>query len=256
MAQLNSTLQQAEVLSIAISGMRCDGCVQHIREALLKLDGVQEVEVSLFPPQARLVSVRPLSLEQINGALAQAGGYQAEVSKMPAASPSVHPTLTLPVIEGAPITPAAGKLSFWQEPATWRRAALNTLNCLIGCSIGDFGFLIYAQASSLRWSMWMIMGVAMLCGLLTSVMMETVLLKLREKFDWKTAFQTALSMSFLSMLAMELAENLTDYALTGGMAVPSEPFFWIALLLSLLAGFLVPLPYNYFKLRKYNKSCH
>ena len=58
------------------------------------------------------------------------------------------------------------------------------------------------------------------------------------------------------MLAMEITENATDYLLTGGKVSPSEPFYWLALGISLIAGFLVPLPYNYYKFKKYKTSCH
>ncbi|MFN3426824.1 MAG: DUF4396 domain-containing protein [Candidatus Thermochlorobacter sp.] len=248
----HSTAQQE--LRLSISGMRCESCVEHVRLALSGLDGVVDARVSLSPPVAVVKTQRPLPLTEINQALAKVGSYHAsEQTADDLAVPTFHfalPTLNTPAV------PRASAPEFWRDNTTWKRASLNTLNCLIGCSIGDFGFIIYAQATGLVWSMWLIMGVAMLCGLSTSVMMETLLLKWREKFSWRAALHTALSMSFLSMLAMELAENVTDYLLTGGTVMPHEPFFWFALLVSLLAGFLVPLPYNYFKLRKYNKACH
>ncbi len=241
-------------LHLKISGMHCKACIEHVTQALKKLEGVESVSVSLMPPEAMLKTARVLSLSEINRALAQVGQYHASEY-----SDDENPIMTfqikLPVSAAVPV-PQANRREFWKDSPTWRRASLNTLNCLVGCSIGDFGFIIYAQATALAWSMWAIMGIAMLCGLSTSVLMETLLLKWRENFGWKMAVRTALSMSFLSMLAMELAENVTDYMLTKGEVAPSEPFFWIALTISLLAGFLVPLPYNYFKLRKYNKACH
>jgi len=247
-------LTESGKLRLKISGMHCKACVEHVTQALKKLDGVEAVSVSLMPPEAVLKTARMLSLSEINHALAQVGEYQAS-EHFGDSSPAPMFQIELPV-SAANAAPQASQHGFWQDVSTWQRASLNTLNCLVGCSIGDFGFIIYAQATALAWSMWAIMGIAMLCGLSTSVLMETLLLKWRENFGWKMAVRTALSMSFLSMLAMELAENVTDYMLTKGEVAPSEPFFWIALTISLLAGFLVPLPYNYFKLRKYNKACH
>jgi Domain of unknown function (DUF4396) len=63
-------------------------------------------------------------------------------------------------------------------------------------------------------------------------------------------------MSLISMVAMELVENLIDYNLTGGVVAFQDPKFWAAAVLSATSGFLAPLPYNYFKLRKFGKSCH
>jgi len=81
-------------------------------------------------------------------------------------------------------------------------------------------------------------------------------LKVREKFSWMVAFQTAFAMSFLSMIAMELAMNTTDFMLTGGKAAFGNPMYWFALVISLVVGFIAPLPYNYYKLKKHNKACH
>ncbi len=146
--------------------------------------------------------------------------------------------------------------NFWSDRPAWKRASFNTANCLIGCSLGDFSMMIYLQTYHPALSMWTIMAAAMACGLATSVALETTILKLREKFTWRQAFRTAMTMSFVSMIVMELSENATDYALTGGQFHAHNPYYWFALLVALVMGFLVPLPYNYYKIKKYNKACH
>ena len=83
-----------------------------------------------------------------------------------------------------------------------------------------------------------------------------VLLRRSEGFDWGKAFQVALGMSFISMLGMELAANTTDFLLTGGTVPTSDPWYWGALAISLVVGFLAPLPYNYYQLKKHGKLCH
>ncbi len=147
-------------------------------------------------------------------------------------------------------------VNFFSCPHTWVRSCKNTFVCLIGCSIGDFGTIIYFQLNHPSVPLLHIIPLAMAMGLLTSIILESIILKIREKFSWQQSVRTAFSMSFLSMLAMETAENATDLLLTGGTVPLSEPFYWIALFISLLMGFLVPLPYNYWKLKKYGKSCH
>lgn len=37
-------------------------------------------------------------------------------------------------------------LSFWKCKSTWKRARLNTLRCLVGCTIGDFSALWTLQS--------------------------------------------------------------------------------------------------------------
>jgi len=144
----------------------------------------------------------------------------------------------------------------WNDDKTWRRAGFNTLNCLIGCSIGDFAMILFLQKYYPSTSMSMQMILAVIAGLMTSVLFETILLRTREKFAWGAAVQTALSMSFISMIAMEIVMNFTDFMMTGGKAAFGNPMYWTALLVSMIAGFIAPLPYNYYKLKKYNKACH
>ena len=157
--------------------------------------------------------------------------------------------------KATPVT-AKEKNLFWKDKTTWNKAAKNTLNCLIGCSIGDFGMIIFLQAFYPSTPMWQQMLLAVIAGLATSIALETFLLHTREKLIWKRAFTMAISMSFISMVGMEIVMNATDFMITGGKAALSSPGYWLAFLPAALAGFLAPLPYNYYQLRKYNKSCH
>lgn len=153
-------------------------------------------------------------------------------------------------------TVRATTLQFWSDRKVWRVASRNTLNCLIGCMIGDIGMIIYMQAYHPHAPMMLTMGLAMAAGLVTSILFESALLHWRERFRWSAAFKMAFSMSFLSMLGMELAANATDFMLTGGRVPFSDPFYWTALAISVGAGFLAPLPYNYWKFKQHGKACH
>ena len=51
-------------------------------------------------------------------------------------------------------------------------------------------------------------------GILTSIALETYILS--RQMELKLAFHTAIGMSLISMVSMEVAMNLTDYLLTGG----------------------------------------
>lgn len=148
------------------------------------------------------------------------------------------------------------KDTFWADRSKWNRASFNTLNCLIGCSIGDFGMIIFLQVYYPETTMATQMVLAIAAGLATSIALETVLLKAKEGFGWIPAVRTAFGMSFISMIGMEIAMNTTDFAITGGKASFDDPMYWTALLVAMLAGFLAPLPYNYYKLKKFNQACH
>ncbi|KAF2749121.1 hypothetical protein M011DRAFT_326369 [Sporormia fimetaria CBS 119925] len=152
---------------------------------------------------------------------------------------------------------SARSVDFWNSKSTWKRAAINTTRCLIGCSIGDFSAMWSFQALYPELGMSAIMAISMASGITTSMTLETVLLRYgRDRLSWRTAASTAAGMSLISMLTMELAQNMVDYYLTGGVVAFSSPAFWGAAAVSLTVGFLSPLPYNYLRLRKYGKACH
>ena len=138
----------------------------------------------------------------------------------------------------------------WNCKHTWRRSAKNTTWCLLGCAIGDFGTILFFQITKIPFPVLGIMILAIINGLITSIILETVIL-LRQNFKFSNALKTALGMSFISMISMEVAMNLTDYLLTGGAILT-----WWVVLIMLIVGFLTPWPYNYWRLKKFNISCH
>jgi hypothetical protein len=138
----------------------------------------------------------------------------------------------------------------WKCKHTWRRSANNTKWCLVGCSIGDFGTIAYFQYTGIPWSTMSIMLLAICNGLLTSIILETIIL-MRQNIVFMSALKTALGMSFISMISMEAAMNITDVVLTGGAKLT-----WWVIPIMLLVGFLTPWPYNYWRLKKYNQACH
>ena len=138
----------------------------------------------------------------------------------------------------------------WKCKNTWINSAKNTLWCVFGCSIGDFGTILFFQLTKIPFPILGIMTLAIINGLITSILLETFIL-LKQNFSLKDAIKTAFGMSFISMLSMEIAMNLTDYLLTGGAILT-----WWVIPIMLLVGFLTPWPYNYWRLKKYNIACH
>ena len=122
----------------------------------------------------------------------------------------------------------------WKCKHTWRRSAKNTAWCLLGCSIGDFGTILFFQLSQIPFPLIGIMSLAIINGLITSIALETLVL-IRQNFGILKSFKTAIGMSFISMIAMEIAMNFTDYLLTGGAVLN----FWVVPIM-LIVGFLTP----------------
>ena len=117
-------------------------------------------------------------------------------------------------------------------------------------SIGDFGTILFFQLTKIPFPVLAIMVLAIINGIITSIILETIIL-LRQNFSLKLAFQTAVGMSLISMVSMEIAMNATDYLLTGGAILT-----WWVVPIMLFVGFVTPWPYNYWRLKKFNEACH
>lgn len=220
-----------QTLKLATS-LHCEGCKSKVAPHLDNSPDIMEWNVDLAAnPKILTVTGEGITQSQID-ALLQKEGYEI-------------------------IDQTTEKSStFWSDRIKWRRASFNTLNCLIGCSIGDFGMIIFLQAYYPETSMMWQMILAIIAGLCTSIALETVILKSREGFPWIQALTTAFGMSFISMVGMEIAMNTTDFLITGGKAAFDDSMYWMALAIAMVAGFLAPLPYNYYKLKKFNQACH
>ena len=138
----------------------------------------------------------------------------------------------------------------WKHKETWKLSAKNTSWCLIGCTIGDFGTILFFQLSQIPFPLLGIMVLAIINGLITSIILETIIL-IRQNFSYINALKTASGMSLISMISMEITMNLTDYLLTGGAILN-----WWVIPIMLIVGFLTPWPYNYCRLKKFGIACH
>ena len=138
----------------------------------------------------------------------------------------------------------------WFCTNTWKQSAKNTSWCLFGCAIGDFGTILYFQVTQIPFPVLGIMILAIINGLITSIILETIIL-IKQDLDFSKAFKTAMGMSFISMVSMEITMNLTDYFLTGGAILT-----WWVIPIMRIVGFLTPWPYNYWRLKKFGINCH
>ncbi|MEO9870767.1 DUF4396 domain-containing protein [Ekhidna sp.] len=217
-------MEEIQKLEVETS-LHCQGCIDKVKPLLDSNDKISEWKADMNG-QIKLIVEGSISKKELDSLLGQKGYH-------------------IKSTEG-----------FWKDKVKWNRASFNTLNCLIGCSIGDFGMVFFLQAfypsTPIIWQM----TLAIIAGLCTSILLETIILKTREHFSWSFALKTAFGMSFISMVAMELAMTSTDFMITGGKAAFDDPMYWLALVPALIVGFITPLPYNYYKLKKFNQACH
>ena len=119
----------------------------------------------------------------------------------------------------------------WACKHTWKRSAKNTAWCLLGCAIGDFGTILFFQLTKIPFPLLGIMILAIINGLITSIILETIIL-IQQGFSFNGAVKTASGMSLISMLSMEIMMNSTDYILTGGAILT-----WWVVPIMLIVGF-------------------
>ena len=212
----------AETVRLEVGGMTCDGCSNRVKEALEALPRVISAAVSHQEGSAEIRHDGATS-EELGDAVRTAG-YTVD---------------------------GRGEEFNWRDRAVWWQSANNTKWCLIGCSVGDFGTIAAFQFvfTETGFSAMMIMALAMFNGIMTSIALETFILL--NQMPLYQAFRVAIGMSLISMLSMEAAMNIVDIALTGGAKLT-----WWVIVPMLIAGFLTPWPYNYWRLKKYGVACH
>src|SRR5690242_18756401 len=115
-----------------ISGMTCSGCASTIQKVLAGVENVTDVKISLDQSTATITMLSHVPTEKLQQALASFPTYQLQEKK--GNSHSTSHSFVKP------------QNSFWKDQKVWKRASVNTLNCLIGCSIGDFGMIVFLQA--------------------------------------------------------------------------------------------------------------
>lgn len=145
--------------------------------------------------------------------------------------------------------------AFWNCRGTMRRSSVNTARCLVGCTVGDMGTLVALQLYAPELTPAVTVPLSCAAGISTSLILESTLLTLGpDRMPVPVAVKTAFNMSFISMLAMELAENAVEISLTGGTIDGLASF--LALVPATAAGFAAAWPYNYYQLRRHGRSCH
>ena len=212
----------SEAVSIEVGGMTCTGCSDRVRNALEEITGVHSAEVS-HESGIAIIQHDSVSRDSMASSI-QSIGYTVD---------------------------GKGEEFNWRDSSVWKQSAHNTKWCLVGCSIGDFGTIASFQFvfTDSGWTPMMIMALAMFNGIMTSIALETAILS--AQMALKEAFKVAVGMSLISMISMEAAMNAVDLILTGGAKLT-----WWVIIPMLIAGFLAPWPYNYWRLKKYGVACH
>ncbi|WP_446664671.1 DUF4396 domain-containing protein [Flexivirga sp. B27] len=127
-------------------------------------------------------------------------------------------------------------------------AVAATLHCLTGCAIGEIAGMMIATGAGLGngWSVAISIGLAFVFGYTLSTMPL-----LRAGVAPVAALTVVLAADTLSIASMEVVDNIVMVVLPGAMnAGLVNVVFWIGMMISLTAAFLVAVPVNKWLLGK------
>lgn len=127
-------------------------------------------------------------------------------------------------------------------------AASATLHCLTGCAIGEILGLIIGTAIGLSnlATIALAVGLAFLFGYALST-----LPLLKAGLAFFTALSVVLAADTLSILTMEIVDNLVMAVIPGAMnAGLVNPIFWVAMMIALTTAFFVAYPVNRYLLQR------
>jgi hypothetical protein len=127
-------------------------------------------------------------------------------------------------------------------PSLNRLAFQATVHCLTGCAIGEVLGLVIATA--LGWHDLPSILLAIVLAFVFGYAL-TIRLLLARGVPFRRAARTALAADTVSIVVMEIVDNLIVVAIPGAMAAGLlDALFWGSLAFSLLVAFVVALPVN------------
>jgi hypothetical protein len=126
--------------------------------------------------------------------------------------------------------------------SSWRTAVSATLHCLTGCAIGEV--LGMVLATWWGWSNGPSIALAVVLAFFFGYLL-TGSSVLRAGLDVRTAVTVALAADTVSILVMEIVDNVVLLVVPGAMdAGLVDLLFWASLALSLVVAFVVTVPVN------------
>jgi hypothetical protein len=129
-----------------------------------------------------------------------------------------------------------------------RTAISATLHCLLGCSIGEVSGMVIGTAYDLSNFATVILSIALAFVFGYGLSIIPIL---RAGVGLKKALGVVLASDTLSILSMEIVDNLVVITIPGAMdAMLTDVLFWASLAFSLVVAFIVTVPVNRYLLAR------
>ncbi|HSX05465.1 MAG TPA: DUF4396 domain-containing protein [Candidatus Saccharimonadales bacterium] len=132
----------------------------------------------------------------------------------------------------------------WQVDRATKHAVHHTLHCLIGCGIGET--VGSAIGAGLHWPNVLQTALAVLLAFGFGYGL-TFRGARKLGLDASAAASTALQTDTISIISMEIIDNLLEWLIPGAMnAVVASWLFWWSMAVSLAVAFVITVPVNRF----------
>lgn len=129
-----------------------------------------------------------------------------------------------------------------------RMAVSATLHCLTGCAIGEILGMVIGTA--FEWSNFQTIILSIILAFSFGYTLSALPV-IRGGIPAKKAFRLVLLADTLSIATMEVVDNLVVLVIPGAMEATLDMIlFWVSLLISLVAAFIVAVPVNRFLLAR------
>jgi hypothetical protein len=129
-----------------------------------------------------------------------------------------------------------------------KMAASATLHCLTGCAIGEVLGMMIGVHFGLSTTVTVVLAITL--AFLTGYALSMLPL-LRHGMSFAASAKLVLAADTLSILVMEIVDNLVMVAIPGAMeAGLSNPFFWVSLAIALGVAYIFAYPVNLYLLKR------
>jgi hypothetical protein len=131
---------------------------------------------------------------------------------------------------------------------SWRMAVTATRHCLTGCAIGEIAGMVLATWWS--WGNGASIGLSVVLAFVFGYALTYTGVR-RAGADSRTAAQAALASDTVSILTMEVVDNLFILVVPGAMAAGlATGLFWWSLAVSLAVAFVAAVPVNHWLMER------
>ena len=144
----------------------------------------------------------------------------------------------------------------WLDKIVWKQNLKSTFICFISCSIGMMLTTLYFITIFLAFQFILSLIVSFIISFVYILLSNIIF----NQMNYKVAVKNSYNTSFISIVIMMSISYLLMFLMQPNHSIQTMKVDFsttlVIMLISMVIGFLVALPINYYILRKTGKACH